>query len=277
MGFRPLPLAPARATTRAALTRAGGGPLTWTAARTCSTPANTFNNPWYGRLFTDPDFWQRWIDRYQELRKTVYSLTNLMARIDHFGDEVREATAREYARWAGRGLRIPLPASGAVTGDGLTYTFPTPGTWQGEMEFHEVVVLQPGRFHGRQFPESPGLQHQWRPDPAGFTLTITAPTVRPTRRSITRWMAPTRVCRAAALTRRPSPALNTATVTLIQQRPRLCPQLECQPSEPHRREQSAHLQFLVRADRGDVLHRHAAFANHRADVQSAPAARRQHE
>src|SRR6185436_7255612 len=25
-----------------------------------------FNYPWWGRLFTDPDFWQRWIDRYQD-------------------------------------------------------------------------------------------------------------------------------------------------------------------------------------------------------------------
>ncbi|MRR10775.1 hypothetical protein EG831_12040, partial [bacterium] len=27
--------------------------------------SGTFHNPWYSRLFTDPDFWQRWIDRYQ--------------------------------------------------------------------------------------------------------------------------------------------------------------------------------------------------------------------
>ena len=34
-------------------------------------PGNTFSNPWYGRMFNDPDFWQRWIDTYQRLRDTV--------------------------------------------------------------------------------------------------------------------------------------------------------------------------------------------------------------
>ena len=29
-----------------------------------------FSNPWYSQMFRDPDFWQRWIDRWQELRRS---------------------------------------------------------------------------------------------------------------------------------------------------------------------------------------------------------------
>ena len=83
-------------------------------------PGNTFNNPWYGQLFLDPDFFQHWIDRYQQLRRGVYSLTNLTTRIDFYGDQVRAATSREYARWAGSGGSDTTPRSGAVNADGMT-------------------------------------------------------------------------------------------------------------------------------------------------------------
>src|SRR5262249_27192885 len=97
--------------------------------------ANTFNNPWYGVMFNDIDFWQKWIDRYQELRRSVYHLTNLKATIDYFGNQVNEATAREYARWRGSGSSDTSPHFGTVSGDGFSYVFPSPGTWQGELAF----------------------------------------------------------------------------------------------------------------------------------------------
>ena len=78
-------------------------------------PANTFANPWYGRLFTDPDFWQRWIDRYQDLRKTTYSSSNVTALISRFAGEVTEATTREYARWRGSGSSDTTPNQGTVS------------------------------------------------------------------------------------------------------------------------------------------------------------------
>jgi hypothetical protein len=50
---------------------------------------------WWGRLFQDPDFWQRWIDRYQEFRQGALSTNQLFATIDGFANEVRPAQARE--------------------------------------------------------------------------------------------------------------------------------------------------------------------------------------
>jgi hypothetical protein len=139
-------------------------------------PGNTFNNPWYGRLFLDPDFFQHWIDRYQQLRQGVYSLTNLMTRIDCYGDQVRAATPREYARWAGSGSSDTTPRSGAVTADGMTYVFPTPGTWQGEINFTKWWFSNRVDFMDANFLNPPIFSTNAGPIPSGYTLAITAPT-----------------------------------------------------------------------------------------------------
>jgi hypothetical protein len=141
--------------------------------------ANTFHNPWYSRLFTDPDFWQRWIDRYQELRRSTYSNTNLVARVNQYAEEVREATSREYVRWAGGGSSDTTPRSGAVTGDGLTYTFPSPGTWQGEVDFSKWWISNRVEFMDTNFLNPPVFSSSGGPISSGFTLTITAPTLKP--------------------------------------------------------------------------------------------------
>ncbi|HTD68466.1 MAG TPA: CotH kinase family protein, partial [Candidatus Limnocylindria bacterium] len=58
-----------------------------------------FGGEWWPRLFSDPDFWQQWVDRWQELRAADFSLTNMNVLIDRFANEVREAQPREYAKW----------------------------------------------------------------------------------------------------------------------------------------------------------------------------------
>ena len=135
-----------------------------------------FCNPWYGKLFTDPDFWQAWIDRYQALRKSVYSLSNIYARIDYYGNRVREATTREYARWRGSGQSDTTPRSGYYSGDGFAYTFPAPGTWQGEIDCAKNWFSNRVDFMDSQFLNPPVFNSGGGPFPPGFTLNITAPT-----------------------------------------------------------------------------------------------------
>ncbi len=60
-----------------------------------------FNYPWWERLFQDPDFWQAWIDRYQDLRTTTFSTNRLFGMVDELTGEVRAAQPREAARWTG--------------------------------------------------------------------------------------------------------------------------------------------------------------------------------
>ncbi len=58
-----------------------------------------FGGEWWPRLFSDPDFWQLWVDRWQQLRVAQFSLGHLYSLIDRLAGEVREAQPREYARW----------------------------------------------------------------------------------------------------------------------------------------------------------------------------------
>lgn len=58
-----------------------------------------FAGQWWPRLFSDPDFWQQWVDRWQELRGSHFSQTNLEVQIDQLAAELRDAQPRQYARW----------------------------------------------------------------------------------------------------------------------------------------------------------------------------------
>lgn len=58
-----------------------------------------FGGPWWPRLFTDPDFWQQWVDRWQELRRSHFATTNLNRLIDQLAAEIQEAQPRQYRRW----------------------------------------------------------------------------------------------------------------------------------------------------------------------------------
>jgi hypothetical protein len=61
---------------------------------------------WYKRLFQDPDFLQRYIDRWSELRTNVLATSNVLARVDALAGQVREAQARNYKRWPTLGKRV---------------------------------------------------------------------------------------------------------------------------------------------------------------------------
>jgi hypothetical protein len=95
-----------------------------------------FHAPWWTRLFTDPDFWQLWVDRWQDLRRTTFSETNLFALVDRLTDEVREAQPREVARW---GLD---PRWGSYARE-INWM----KTWLSErMEFIDEQLVQPPHF-----------------------------------------------------------------------------------------------------------------------------------
>jgi hypothetical protein len=54
---------------------------------------------WFRRLFEDPDFGQRYVDRYAELRKTVFAPEKITARVDELAKLLSEAQARNFERW----------------------------------------------------------------------------------------------------------------------------------------------------------------------------------
>lgn len=74
-----------------------------------------FGYRWWQQLSLDPDFMQAWIDRWQTLRTSVLSETNLFATIDGFALQIgTNAPARDYARW---GMTPSTTRGGSFTGE----------------------------------------------------------------------------------------------------------------------------------------------------------------
>ena len=132
-----------------------------------------FNNPWYSRMFQDLEFWQKWIDRYEQLRPDVLSTTNVYAIIDRMADEVRQAQPREVARWRGSAGSSTSPRNGQRSSGGFNYTFP--GTYQGEVDFMKVWYSNRLDFLDGQLVPAPKLDLPGGAIAAGRTVTIAVP------------------------------------------------------------------------------------------------------
>jgi len=114
-----------------------------------------FNYTWWDRLFLDPDFFQDYIDRYQELRRNQFSTTNLWRLIDTFAGQVRLAQPREQGRWG---------------------VIPRGGSYQAEVNLMRSWISNRADFMDRQFVAPPRLVSPGGTVPAGFDAAITPPT-----------------------------------------------------------------------------------------------------
>jgi hypothetical protein len=54
---------------------------------------------WFRRLFEDPEFAQRYVDRWGELRTNQFAIAKIHARIDELAALLNEAQARNFRRW----------------------------------------------------------------------------------------------------------------------------------------------------------------------------------
>ena len=77
---------------------------------------------YYRRLFEDPDFGQRYVDRWAEVRATVFSDSNLTAKIDALVAELGDARVRNFERWPILSRRIwPNTFLGQTYEDEINY------------------------------------------------------------------------------------------------------------------------------------------------------------
>jgi hypothetical protein len=113
-----------------------------------------FHAPWWSRLFNDPDFWQLWVDRWQELRRTNFSESSMFGLIDRLAGEVREAQPREVKRW---GLE------------------PRGGTYQSEIDGMKSWLTERMDFIDQQLVQPPHLSHPGGQVTPDFQLTLTGP------------------------------------------------------------------------------------------------------
>lgn len=135
-------------------------------------PANVFGNPWYSRLLQDPDFWQKWIDRYQSLRPTGFSTNVIFGLIDQLTNKLAVAQSREIARWS-----ESAPRSGTVLPPvdfpDRSYSHSFPGTYAGEIAFLKRWLADRLHFIDTNFLVSPTLSRTGGLVIAGQTLTLT--------------------------------------------------------------------------------------------------------
>ncbi len=61
---------------------------------------------WFRRLFEDPDFAQLYVDRWTELRGSVFATTNFLARVDEIAAQLREPQQRNFQRWPILGMNV---------------------------------------------------------------------------------------------------------------------------------------------------------------------------
>src|SRR5206468_7437673 len=54
---------------------------------------------WFRRLFEDPDFAQRYVDRWAQWRTNFFAPSNVLSRIDQLAAALKEPAARNFARW----------------------------------------------------------------------------------------------------------------------------------------------------------------------------------
>jgi hypothetical protein len=54
---------------------------------------------WYRRLFEDPDFGQRYVDRWAQWRTNVFATSNIIARVEALTAMLKEPAARNFERW----------------------------------------------------------------------------------------------------------------------------------------------------------------------------------
>ena len=113
-----------------------------------------FDGAWWARLFRDPDFWQLWVDRWQELRQKQFSREHLNGLIDRLSDELREAQPREAARW-----------SVYLRGD----------SYQGEIDHMKEWLSNRVDFIDQQLVPKPRLTVPLEPIQPGSEVTLTIP------------------------------------------------------------------------------------------------------
>ncbi len=54
---------------------------------------------WYRRLFDDPDFGQRYVDRWMQLRTNIFASNRVLARVDGMAALLHESQKRNFEKW----------------------------------------------------------------------------------------------------------------------------------------------------------------------------------
>jgi hypothetical protein len=99
--------------------------------------ANGTGVDWWDRMFRDPDFWQHWIDRYQQFRTNEFTDAAVTAMVDQMYEEIKESQVRDQTRWS---ATFNFPRWDTQTAQGYTFNFAE--TWPLRGGTYERVNFQ---------------------------------------------------------------------------------------------------------------------------------------
>jgi hypothetical protein len=134
----------------------------WTTNGWYSTQVSGEQYPWFARLFQDPDFKQRYIDRWETLRQDTFITPEILGRVDELAAFLNEAQIRNYNRWK-------------ILGTAVWPNWYVGKTYQDEINWMKQWIA--GRFAwiDSNYVPPPVLSHVGGKIPDGFTLSIAAP------------------------------------------------------------------------------------------------------
>jgi hypothetical protein len=115
--------------------------------------------PWYARLFQDPDFRQAYIDRWHEVRETVFATEAMLADVDAAADLLAEAAGRNFDRWR-------------ILGQYVWPNWYVARTWADELGFMKNWLSDRLTWMDTQLPAPPVFNQNGGPVESGFELTI---------------------------------------------------------------------------------------------------------
>jgi len=111
---------------------------------------------WWTKLFQDNNFWQKYIDRYQTLRKNEFSISNLWQMIDSLAQVLKEAQPREFAKWG-------------------SFNAPRNNSYEYEIYHMKEWLSNRVSFLDSNFLPPPTFSHSGGLVPAGFKIQLINP------------------------------------------------------------------------------------------------------
>lgn len=119
--------------------------------------------PWWLRFEQDPDWWQRFIDRWTDLREGVLGDAAVGAEIDRMANALgAEAATRHFTRWPQLGQFTVISPPG----------WQTRTTYQSEVNYLKNWVRDRSAWIDQQFPPRPSAMPNPGPVVAGSPITL---------------------------------------------------------------------------------------------------------
>ena len=114
---------------------------------------------WIYRLRQDPEFMQRLIDRWGELRRTVFAPDKILARVDAMRAQLQESQERNFRKWP-------------VLGRSIRPNYYVGPTFDSEVNWMKIWIKDRIAWIDKQYPAAPTISEKPGAVSSGTKLTL---------------------------------------------------------------------------------------------------------